>query len=165
MNNDYLKHQLSSLCSEFALFCLKSNLKLVTAESCTAGLMSGYLTDLPGSSAYIEGGFVTYSNEMKAAILGVKQESLEKFGAVSEPVALEMVIGALRKAPMANIAVAVTGFAGPDPSGNSNIGLVWIALQKDKQQATAHQYHFSGNRDEIRLKTIIQAIKLMLRLF
>ncbi|MDI2111855.1 CinA family protein [Commensalibacter nepenthis] len=165
MNSDYLHHQLSSLCSEFSKFCQASNFKLVTAESCTSGLISGYLTDLPGSSAYIEGGFVTYSNEMKVALLEVKQESLDQFGAVSEQVALEMVIGALKKAPQANIAVSVTGFAGPDPSMKNSVGLVWIALQKKGQNAIAYQYNFSGNREEIRLKTVIQTIKLMLLSF
>lgn len=163
MNIHQLKLDLSSLCLEFAQFCQTNDLKLVTAESCTAGLISGYLTDLPGSSSYIEGGFVTYSNHMKATVLGVNQANLDKYGAVSKQVALEMVSGALNKSSHANIAVAVTGFAGPDT--HDLVGLVWIAIQRKDQKAIAYQYNFSGDREAIRLQTVIEAIKLLLTLF
>lgn len=161
MNIDILKNNLSSLCFDFSVFCKQQDLKLVTAESCTAGLICGYLTDLPGSSAYIEGGFVTYSNDMKTTILNVHPQTLKTFGAISEQVALEMVHGALHKASTANIAVSVTGFAGPDI--HDDVGLVWIGLQKRKYKAIAKQYHFYGNREAIRLQTVIEAIKLILQ--
>lgn len=160
MNINILKSNLSSLCFDFSVFCKQHNLKLVTAESCTAGLICGYLTDLPGSSAYIEGGFVTYSNHMKTTVLNVNPKTLDMFGAVSEQVALEMVHGALYKASTANIAISVTGFAGPDI--HDKVGLVWIGFQKRTHQAVARQYHFYGNREAIRLQTIIEVIKLIL---
>ncbi|EHD14879.1 hypothetical protein CIN_08110 [Commensalibacter intestini A911] len=162
MNVNDLKQHLFSLCLELADFCQAHDLKLVTAESCTAGLISGYLTDLPGSSSYIEGGFVTYSNYMKATMLGVNQANLDKYGAVSKQVALEMVSGALNKAFHANIAVAVTGFAGPDT--HDLVGLVWIAIQRRDRKAIAYQYNFLGDREVIRLQTVIEAIKLLLTL-
>lgn len=160
MNINILKQELYSLCLEFSVVCKKHNLKLVTAESCTAGLICGYLTDFPGSSAYIEGGFVVYSNHMKATMLDVSYHTLEEFGAVSEQTALEMVSGALHKASMANIAVAVTGFAGPD--NHAKVGLVWIGFQQKKNKATCKKFKFYGNREAIRLQTIIEAIKLIL---
>lgn len=160
MDINILKDELSSLCLDFSVFCKKHDLKLVTAESCTAGLICGYLTDLPGSSAYIEGGFVVYSNHMKTYVLGIKHTLLEEFGAVSKEIALEMVTGALNKAPIANIAVSVTGYAGPDI--HDNVGLVWIGFQKKNHKAIAKQYHFHGNREAIRLQTVIEAIKLIL---
>ncbi|CAI3924326.1 CinA family protein [Commensalibacter papalotli (ex Botero et al. 2024)] len=161
MNIDILKQELYSLCLEFSILCKTNDLKLVTAESCTAGLICGYLTDLPGSSAYIEGGFAVYSNHMKATILDVSCQTLEEFGAVSEQTALEMVSGALRKASNANIAVSVTGYAGPDV--HDNVGLVWIGFKESNAQAICKKYNFLGNREAIRLQTINEAIKLILK--
>ncbi|MDI2090249.1 CinA family protein [Commensalibacter oyaizuii] len=162
MNIDILKNTLQSLCLEFSKLCNDRKLKLVTAESCTAGLISGYLTDLPGSSAYIEGGFVTYSNHMKAKVLGVSEYSLNEFGAVSEQVAREMVQGALNNALMANIGVAVTGIAGPEGgSHHKPVGCVWIAVQRNNKPAIAKKFMFSGNREAVRLQTVIEAVKLL----
>ena len=90
---------------------------ITTAESCTGGLISSSLTELPGSSEIFDRGFVTYSNNAKIALLGVSLKSLEKYGAVSEQVAAEMAVGAIKKST-ANIAISVTGIAGPGGSAN-----------------------------------------------
>jgi len=103
------------------------NKKIATAESCTGGLIASMLTEISGSSAVFEGGFVTYSNRMKQQMLGVSEESLTQHGAVSEQVVLEMAAGALRRSG-ADYAVAVSGVAGPDGGSDAKpVGTVWIA--------------------------------------
>lgn len=106
----------------------ENNLKIATAESCTAGLISKRITDIPGASSVFECGFVTYANSIKNKILGVSEDDLEKFGAVSRPVAEQMARGAQRLSG-ADIAVAVTGIAGPgSDSTDKPVGLSYIAL-------------------------------------
>ena len=101
----------------------------VTAESLTAGEIASSIVKIPGSSSYFEGGFVTYSNELKHDILGVKNETLNEFGAVSEAVVKQMTNGALNKATKATIAVAVSGIAGPDGGTPTKpVGTVWMAV-------------------------------------
>ncbi|NVJ51305.1 MAG: CinA family protein [Gammaproteobacteria bacterium] len=136
---------------------------IATAESCTGGLIAKWLTDQAGSSAYFDAGFITYSNAAKQAMLGVAVTSLERFGAVSQVVAEEMALGALDHS-QAHTAVAVTGIAGP--SGGSRekpVGTVWIAVasKSGKKQANLHQ--FSGDRQEIRQQTAINALKYLLQ--
>jgi nicotinamide-nucleotide amidase len=88
-------------------------LRIATAESCTGGLVAALITETPGSSAWFEAGFVTYSNAAKVRTLGVSETTLERFGAVSEPVVREMALGALRASPRSQIAISVSGVAGP----------------------------------------------------
>lgn len=102
--------------------------KIATAESCTGGMVAAALSDLPGSSAVLMGGLVTYSNAAKQALLGVSAATLEQFGAVSEEVAAEMVQGALRALPGANLAVSITGIAGPGGSAFKPEGRVCFGL-------------------------------------
>lgn len=103
------------------------SLKLATAESCTGGLLAALLTEIPGSSAVLDRGFVTYSNEAKQDCLLVPEALLDTYGAVSEPVARAMAEGALRSAH-AHVSVAITGIAGPDGgSAEKPVGLVWFA--------------------------------------
>ena len=137
----------------------------VTAESLTAGEIASSIVKIPGSSSYFEGGFVTYSNELKHDILGVKIETLNEFGAVSEAVVKQMTNGALNKATKATIAVAVSGIAGPDGGTPAKpVGTVWMAVQKrgEKSRATLLQLH--GSRDEIRLQTTLHALKALIEL-
>ena len=114
--------ELYNLAKSLGLILKERKLVIVTAESCTGGLLAASITDVPGSSAYFERGFVVYSDIAKQEDLGVKVETLEKFGAVSEQVAEEMVDGALRRSH-ATVGVAVTGIAGPTgDSKNKPIG-------------------------------------------
>ncbi len=106
---------------------IKKSLTISTAESCTGGLLSSRLTDISGSSAYILANFVTYSYDFKKEILGVTQETLNNFGAVSEQCAFEMVKG-LQAKTKTDIAVATTGIAGPNSEGNKPVGLIFVGI-------------------------------------
>lgn len=125
-----------------------AGLKLATAESCTGGLIANRLTDVPGSSAVFTHGFVTYANEAKRDLLGVPQELLDEHGAVSEPVARAMAEGALRLSG-ADIAVAVTGIAGPDGgTPEKPVGTVWLAwASKGKVTIAVKQLHPRNRKD------------------
>lgn len=143
----------------------KRGLKIVTAESCTGGLIAALLTEIPGSSDVFERGFVTYSNDAKAETLGVPRAVIEQFGAVSREVAVAMAEGALARSK-ANIAVAVTGIAGPGGgSVEKPVGLVIIAAAR-KQSAPMVELHAFGaiGRQDIRLASAHAALKLALKL-
>lgn len=133
---------------------------LATAESCTGGLIGKLLTDVSGSSAAYLGGIISYSNEVKHRVLGVPQELLDTFGAVSEPVARAMAEGA-KKVIGADLAVSVTGIAGPK-SDNTNkpVGLVYIGVT-DGNTTEVREYHFCGSRAEIRMQTANAAMELV----
>ena len=108
-----------------------NNRSIVTAESCTAGKLSGLLSEAPGASAFLHGGFVTYTKENKSKALGVSAELLKNKTAVCVDVAVEMAQGALKRSP-ANVAVAITGVAGPEPDEDGNpVGLVCIAVARN----------------------------------
>ncbi|OGT34933.1 MAG: damage-inducible protein CinA [Gammaproteobacteria bacterium RIFCSPHIGHO2_12_FULL_37_14] len=129
-------------------------LKLVTAESCTGGGLSYWITSIPGSSDWFERGFVTYSNAAKIELLGVNSLTLETVGAVSEEVAIEMADGALRHSH-ADISLAITGIAGPDGGTLAKpVGSVWMAWAKHNQPTRVLGKVFSGDRQLIREKTI-----------
>lgn len=135
----------------------------VTAESLTAGEIASSIVKIPGSSSYFEGGFVTYSNELKHDILGVKIETLNEFGAVSEAVVKQMTNGALNKATKATIAVAVSGIAGPDGGTPTKpVGTVWMAVQRRGEESRATLLQLHGSRDEIRLQTTLHALKALI---
>lgn len=135
----------------------------VTAESLTAGEIASSIVKIPGSSSYFEGGFVTYSNELKHDILGVKIETLNEFGAVSEAVVKQMTQGALNKATKATIAVAVSGIAGPDGGTLTKpVGTVWMAVQRRGEESRATLLQLHGSRDEIRLQTTLHALKALI---
>lgn len=135
----------------------------VTAESLTAGEIASSIVKIPGSSSYFEGGFVTYSNELKHDILGVKNETLNEFGAVSEAVVKQMTQGALNRATKATIAVAVSGIAGPDGGTPTKpVGTVWMAVQRRGEESRATLLQLHGSRDEIRLQTTLHALKALI---
>ena len=136
----------------------QSNKTLVFAESCTGGLCSKLITDVPGSSEYFLGGWVTYSNEAKIRDLEVPKELIEQHGAVSEPVAEAMASGAARKSG-ADIAVAITGIAGPEGGTEQKpVGTVYISMWfNGKTQTTLWRYP-SVSRQNIRLRTALTAI-------
>ena len=141
-------------------------LRLATAESCTGGLIAAALTAVPGASLVLERGFVTYSNEAKVELLGVPAELIARRGAVSQEVALAMVEGAL-KASRAEIAVAVTGIAGPDGgTAEKPIGLVHIAAAR-RGGARLHEEHRFGDvgRHRVQAESAIAAMTLTGRVF
>lgn len=108
----------------------KRNVMIAMAESCTGGLVSAALTEIPGSSAVFDRGFVTYTNEAKQDLLGVRDETLKRHGAVSQETASEMAAGALARS-QAQLAVSITGIAGPGgESADKPVGLVWFGLAK-----------------------------------
>lgn len=140
-------------------------LTIATAESCTGGLIAATLAAVPGASAALERGFVTYSNTAKNELLGVPEALIETHGAVSREVALAMVAGALAHSP-ADIAVAVTGVAGPDGgTATKPVGLVHIAAAR-RDGATLHDEKRFGaiGRHEIQAETVAAAYELMTRL-
>jgi nicotinamide-nucleotide amidase len=137
---------------------------LATAESCTGGLISAALTAIPGSSATVLAGYVTYSNEAKARMLGVKQATLAAHGAVSEPVARAMCEGAARDAG-ADIAVSCTGIAGPGGGSEAKpVGLVFIGGIRAGRAAVVERHVFPGDRAEVRAATVAAALRLARRL-
>ncbi|MBQ3193841.1 MAG: CinA family protein [Oscillospiraceae bacterium] len=136
---------------------------LVTAESLTGGGIGAALTAVPGSSAVYKGGIISYTNWVKSTVLGVPWETLESFGAVSEPVARAMAEG-VRKLLQADVSVAVTGLAGPggDEFGNP-VGTVFVACCNGAETRVEH-CRFSGSREEIRSQTTQQALRLILEM-
>lgn len=142
---------------------LKSRgLMMAIAESCTGGLMAGACTDLSGSSDWFERGFVTYSNAAKTELLGVPAELIEQHGAVSEPVARAMAVGALVHAPV-QWTVAVTGVAGPTGgSADKPVGTVWFGWATPAGSFTEHQ-RFDGDRAAVRAATVRHALAGLLQ--
>ncbi|MGV6872760.1 CinA family protein [Pseudochelatococcus sp. B33] len=140
-------------------------LRLATAESCTGGLVSGLLTEIPGSSDVVEGGFVTYSNAAKHTSIGVPLDLLALHGAVSEPVALAMAEGVLERLPDADVAVALTGVAGPGGgSAAKPVGLVHLATARRGHPSLHVVYHFADEgRAAIRLRSVAAALDLLER--
>ncbi|QAU23247.1 CinA family protein [Dyella sp. M7H15-1] len=131
---------------------------LVTAESCTGGWIAKILTDLSGSSAWFDGGVVSYSNAAKTSLLGVRRETLERYGAVSEETVLEMVAGVMDRFG-ASVAVAVTGIAGPTGgTPQKPVGTVWIGWKRRDSEARARLFHFAGDREAVRRQTVAEAL-------
>jgi nicotinamide-nucleotide amidase len=137
-------------------------LMVSTAESCTGGLIAGALTEISGSSAVVDRGFVTYTNTAKIEMLGVEEETLIRFGAVSQETALQMVHGALFRSRAA-VAVAVTGIAGPGGgSAEKPVGLVHLAA-KSRSGRLIHRKMLYGDigRDQVRLATVRTALGMI----
>ncbi len=137
-------------------------LRLVTAESCTGGLAGGAITRVPGSSDAYDRGFITYSNAAKIDNLGVDPDLIADFGAVSEPVVREMALGALSVSG-ADVAVSVSGIAGPGGSGLKPAGLVWFGLATSSGLIeTLYQNFGDIGRDVVRQASVKQALELLL---
>ena len=132
---------------------------LVTAESCTGGWIAKTVTDIAGSSAWFDCGLAAYSYEAKQALLGVRPQTLEEHGAVSRETAIEMVSGALVHSG-ASVAVAVTGIAGPTGGTvDKPVGTVWIAWKRRGGYPQAQVFHFDGDREAIRRRTVARALQ------
>jgi nicotinamide-nucleotide amidase len=139
--------------------------RVATAESCTAGWIAKVLTDVPGSSAWVEGGYIVYSNAAKTRDLKVPTTTLRRHGAVSRATVLAMARGAVRAAG-ADVAVAVSGIAGPDGGTvDKPVGTVWFAIagRPGAGGASATQKLFSGDREAVRRKSVAFALRLILQ--
>ena len=136
-------------------------LMISTAESCTGGMIAAALTDVAGSSSVFDRGFVTYSYPSKTEMLNVSEEMLKKFGAVSEPVVRQMALGALSGSD-ADIAIAVTGIAGPGANGEKAEGLVWFGLATASGVETREMNYGAIGRDSVRLATVETALNWLL---
>ena len=138
------------------------NLMLVTAESCTGGLLAASIIQKPGASDVFERGFITYSNEAKSESLGVPQELIQSYGAVSSEVAEAMAEGALVHS-RADLAVSITGIAGPDGgSSEKPVGLVYMGYALKGGSAGSTKTLFTGNRNEIQSQCVQNALKNLL---
>ncbi|AGB77037.1 MULTISPECIES: nicotinamide-nucleotide amidase [Pseudocitrobacter] len=138
---------------------------VTAAESCTGGWIAKTLTDVAGSSAWFERGFVTYSNEAKSQMIGVSAVTLEQHGAVSEPVVVEMAVGALRAA-RASYAVSVSGIAGPDGGSDEKpVGTVWFGVASATGQGVTQRECFAGDRESVRRQATAFALQLLWQQF
>ncbi len=142
---------------------LKRGWKLATAESCTGGGLGYFITEIPGSSGWLERGFITYSNEAKQTLLDVKITTLDDHGAVSQAVACEMAEGALAHS-QAQVSIAITGIAGPDGGSiEKPVGTVWFAWAGVDLETVSEARCFAGDRHAIRLQAIQFALENLLR--
>lgn len=149
---------MSDLVRELSKKLQDAGWKIATAESCTGGMIAAAMTDLTGASALFDRGFVTYSNEAKMDLLGVSRETLADFGAVSEQVAAEMVIGALLNS-QADLAVSVTGIAGPTGgTPEKPVGLVFIGTALKASPPHVTRYQFEGDRTAVRRQSVEAAL-------
>jgi len=138
---------------------------VTAAESCTGGWIAKAITDIAGSSAWFERGFVTYSNEAKAQMIGVDPAVLEQHGAVSEPVVIQMAQGALAAAH-ATFAVSVSGIAGPDGGSEQKpVGTVWFGFASHEGDVITRHECFKGDRDAVRRQATVYALKTLWQQF
>ena len=164
LSNKELNREVSlGLAADLAQILLQNGLQMVTAESCTGGLIAATCTELPGSSAWFERGFVTYSNEAKTESLGVDATLITEHGAVSEAVARAMALGAVRHAT-AQVSVAVTGIAGPTGgSAEKPVGTVWFGFMV-QGQLSSEMRRFDGDRSAVRAATVQHALQRLIQL-
>lgn len=135
-------------------------LKLATAESCTGGLLSARIVNVPGSSAYFVGGFVVYANELKTRLLSVEEEAIKRYGAVSEEVCRQMAVGALEETD-ADISLAITGISGPEGgTPDKPVGLTYIGLATDRE-VMVKRFLFNGGRNENRFLATQWALEML----
>jgi len=142
----------------------KEKLKLAVSESCTAGYLSKTITNVSGSSEYFVGGIVSYANSVKKAVLGVKESTLEKYGAVSSETAIEMANG-VRKKLNADIGISITGIAGPTGgTAEKPVGTVYIGWSLSDVNNNAIVNHFNGDRETIRIRAVNKAIFSLIKI-
>lgn len=156
--------RLDNLSLELGQRLRDAGLVLATAESCTGGWVAKVVTDIPGSSAWFDRGFVTYSNDAKQDMLGLSAAMIAEYGAVSEEVALEMARGALAHS-LAGVAVAVTGLAGPGGGTEDKpVGTVCFAWVLDGRAPQTQRVQFAGNREEVRHQSVRLVLERLLEL-
>jgi nicotinamide-nucleotide amidase len=153
---------LRALAGQAGALLLASGRRIATAESCTGGWVAKCLTDIAGSSQWFERGYVTYSNQAKVQSIGVADSVIATFGAVSRPTVEQMAAGALH-ASGADMAVAITGIAGPDGgSTDKPVGLVWFALAQRAAAPVAIEQKFAGDREAIRRAAVATALRMVI---
>jgi len=143
--------------------CIERNIRLTAAESCTGGMISAYITSVPGSSAVFDGSLVSYANSVKVQMLGVPQEIIDSRGVVSADAVAYMSKGALRRFE-ADLAIAVSGIAGPGGgTPEKPVGRVYICV-RTKDDRKIERFDFSGDREEVRMATAYHAMKFALEM-
>lgn len=157
-------NDVSALVEELSALLLEKNMIMASAESCTGGLIGAAMTNRAGSSAIYERGFITYSNESKQELLGVRPETIDTYGAVSRECAEEMAFGALKNS-RADISVSVTGIAGPDGGSDEKpVGLVYSAVaMRTNNQLFSFKVIHEGCRSTIRNKTVIHSLNEIIK--
>ncbi len=158
--------------SKLALLLQERDASLIAAESCTGGLLAKFCTDVSGSSNWFEGGVVSYTNELKQAVLKVSKNTIKKLGAVSEQTAKEMVLGVcgLSKAKNTRYGVSITGIAGPNGgTAEKPVGTVcfaWARAEVDKERTIikAETKLFKGNRKQVREQSVMFALQELLNI-
>lgn len=159
MSTNLSDTDLQQLASQVGQALEQGQCTLSTAESCTGGWVAKILTDVVGSSAWFERGFVTYSNEAKQEMLGVDATVLGRHGAVSELTVREMARGALQHSH-ADISLAITGIAGPGGGSESKpVGLVWFAWARRDADIRCGQHIFTGDREAVRRQAVVTALQ------
>ncbi len=154
-----MTERLEKLAGELGQRLEAAGLMLATAESCTGGWVSKVVTDIPGSSAWFDRGFVTYDNLAKQELLGVSATAIADHGAVSEEVALEMAQGALKRS-RADVAVAITGIAGPaGGTEDKPVGTVCFAWIRAGRTRLSQRVRFAGSREEVRHQSVRLALE------
>ncbi len=157
-----MNESIDDLASSLGLALSQRGLVLATAESCTGGGIAEAVTRIPGSSKWFDRGFVTYSYDAKVDLLGVQRTTLLDHGAVSSEIAIQMVDGAIARS-RAQVAVAVTGIAGPDGGlPDKPVGTVWFAWKFPKNPVVSEVCHFTGDREAVRRQSVSHALKKLL---
>jgi len=158
MTTQHFESEVIDLATQLGELLVARSYHISTAESCTGGLLAACFTDVPGASNWFEQSWVTYSNDAKTNRLGVNSATLQQYGAVSEQTVLEMANGARAKA-QADIAVAISGIAGPDGGTQDKpVGTVWIGWSLSEQLTDAERAVFVGNRQQVRNAALIAAL-------
>ena len=159
-----LSREYTNLIQKLASQCLVRDILIVTAESCTGGLLSSLFTQEAGSSKWFDRGFVTYSNNSKIDSLGVREETLGNFGAVSQEIANEMSTGALKNSE-ANLGISITGIAGPGGGSLAKpVGTVYFSIANQKKVILEHKADFLGSRETIRKESVLFVLNKLLNL-
>ncbi len=164
MSIDINEAEIATLLKSLAEQLIKRGIRVACAESCTGGWIAKAITDLDGSSQWFECGIVSYSNQAKQDFLGVPESVLEEYGAVSQPVVKEMVLGLLDRC-QAQLGVSISGIAGPaGGTAEKPVGTVWIAWARPGQLIESIRFQFDGDRQQVRLLSVYEAIKGMQRI-
>lgn len=159
-----IENEITELITQLLSDLIENKRIIATAESCTGGWIAKSITDFDGSSEWFDASIVTYSNKAKVELLGVKQSTLDTYGAVSQAVVKEMVLGLLDRTN-ANIGISISGVAGPGGgSDDKPVGTVWIAWATPGVLIEAVRFQFSGDRNQVRMLAVLEAFKGIQRL-